>query len=79
MLRREIYQSPWHNRAVHTCTHSRVVEVVRNEGGALEEAKDVSWQRALEAAPVNPGGILFGQESKQTEEMEAFQRFKRTP
>lgn len=45
----------------HAHTHSRVVEVVRNEGGALEEAEDISWQRALEAASVNPGSILFGQ------------------
>ena len=48
----------------HSLKHSRVVEVVRNEGGALEEAEDISRQRALEAASINPGGILRGQRVK---------------
>lgn len=38
-----------------------MVEVVRDEGGALQEAEHVSRQRALEAAPVNPSRVLIRQ------------------
>ena len=45
-------------RGVKATARSRVVEVVRDERGALQETEDVSRQRALEAASVHPGRVL---------------------
>lgn len=42
-----------------------MVEIMRDEGGALDQAEHVPWQLALEAPSVNPSRVLNVPEEEQ--------------